>query len=238
MEQNAALQVFKYKENEIRTIFVDGEIWFVAADACKVLEHSDTAKAVSRLDEDEKGTNIIRTPGGPQEMLCINEPGFYSLVLTSRKPEAKPFKRWVTHEVIPSIRKTGNYSLVSRKPEVQAQLEERLKRLERQVSELKQVRQKQLQASSEDTTVKVTKRVLVFLQRQEEPVSRRIIITYVHCTIAVIEPILDQLVASGQVSRIKVPGSRVQWFYQLSGSEDEMTTTERGREMVQRNNNE
>ncbi len=111
MGNEKALQVFRYKENEIRTVVIEGEIWFVAADACRVLEHSDVSKAVHRLDEDEKGTNSVRTPGGNQSMLCINEPGLYTLILTSRKPEAKAFKRWVTHEVLPSIRKTGNYSI-------------------------------------------------------------------------------------------------------------------------------
>ena len=67
--------------------------------------------ATERLDNDEKGVSSIDTPGGKQEMSIVNEPGLYTLVLGSRKPEAKAFKRWVTHEVIPSIRKTGGYNL-------------------------------------------------------------------------------------------------------------------------------
>lgn len=66
---------------------------------------TDPNKSVGRLDDDEKGTNSIRTPGGKQEMIIVNEPGLYSLVLGSRKPEAKAFKRWITHEVIPAIRR-------------------------------------------------------------------------------------------------------------------------------------
>ena len=103
-------RVFNYQESPVRTISKDGEPWFVAKDACTILELEDVSKAVRRLDEDEKGTNSILTPGGPQEMLCVNEPGLYSLILTSRKPEAKAFKRWITHEVLPAIRKTGTYT--------------------------------------------------------------------------------------------------------------------------------
>jgi len=89
---------------------VDGSPWFVAADVCDCLDLSDVSKAVASLDEDEKGTTTIRTPGGPQEMIIISEPGLYSLTLRSRKPEAKTFKRWITHEVVPSIRKHGIYA--------------------------------------------------------------------------------------------------------------------------------
>ena len=93
----------------VRTIIRDGEPWFVAADVCRALELGDTHKAVERLDDDEKGRSSIPTPGGAQELLIISEPGLYSLVLGSRKPEAKAFKRWITHEVIPAIRKHGGY---------------------------------------------------------------------------------------------------------------------------------
>ena len=105
------LQIFKNEQfGEIRTITKNNEIMFVAADVCKALEIKDVSKATSRLDNDEKGTNLIRTPGGEQNMNVVNEYGLYSLVLTSRKPEAKTFKRWITHEVIPAIRKTGGYT--------------------------------------------------------------------------------------------------------------------------------
>jgi len=103
------LTVFNYNGAQLRTVVKDGEPWFVAKDVCDVLEHSNSRMALERLDEDEKGVSIIYTPGGPQEMAIVNEPGLYALVLTSRKPEAKQFKRWVTHEVLPSIRKTGAY---------------------------------------------------------------------------------------------------------------------------------
>lgn len=95
---------------EIRTITKDGEPWFVAADVCRALEISNSRDAVARLDEDEKNT-VVLTDGnrGNPNMTIVNEPGLYTLVLGSRKPEAKAFKRWITHEVIPMIRKHGAY---------------------------------------------------------------------------------------------------------------------------------
>lgn len=104
------LQVFNHEQfGQVRTVILNDEIWFVAADVCRALELSDTHKAVDRLDDDEKGTNSIPTLGGPQDMLTVNEPGLYALILGSRKPEARAFKRWITHEVLPQIRRTGAY---------------------------------------------------------------------------------------------------------------------------------
>ena len=88
---------------------LEGEPWFVAADVCRALGLGNSSKAIMPLDDDEKGITISDTLGGKQEMTTINEPGLYSLILRSRKPEAKAFKRWITHEVIPAIRKTGGY---------------------------------------------------------------------------------------------------------------------------------
>lgn len=102
--------MYSFRESKVRVVIQDNEPWFVAKDVCEVLGLNDTAKAVLRLDDDEKGTNSIPTPGGVQKLTTINEFGLYSMILTSRRPEAKDFKRWVTHEVIPSIRKTGSYS--------------------------------------------------------------------------------------------------------------------------------
>lgn len=104
------LKVFKNEEfGEIRTAKQGDEVLFIAVDVCKALDIKDTSRAVSRLDGDEKGTTLIRTLGGEQNVLTVNEYGLYSLVLSSRKPTAKAFKRWVTHEVLPTIRKTGGY---------------------------------------------------------------------------------------------------------------------------------
>lgn len=94
---------------KVRTLTIGGEAWFVAADVCKALELGNPSMTVERLDDDEKGISTIDTLGGKQRMAIINEPGLYSLVLSSRKPEAKAFKRWITHEVIPAIRKYGGY---------------------------------------------------------------------------------------------------------------------------------
>lgn len=110
------LSVFTFDKMDVRVILKDGEPWFVAQDVCEAVALDDTSKAVNRLDSDEKGTNSIRTLGGDQEMLTINESGLYSLILTSRKPEAKVFKKWVTSEVLPSIRKTGSYTVVQMQP--------------------------------------------------------------------------------------------------------------------------
>lgn len=104
------MQIFKNETfGEIRTAVIDGEPWFVAVDVCRALEIVNSRDALTRIDEDEKGVVLTDTPGGKQEVTTVNEPGLYSLVLGSRKPEAKVFKRWITHEVIPSIRKNGGY---------------------------------------------------------------------------------------------------------------------------------
>jgi prophage antirepressor-like protein len=89
----------------------NGDPWFVAKDVCRVLEISDHHQAVESLDEDERGRCIVPTPSGAQEMLIISESGLYSLIFKSRKPEARRVRKWVTSEVLPSIRKTGSYSL-------------------------------------------------------------------------------------------------------------------------------
>lgn len=104
------MEVFKNERfGEVRTVVIDNEPWFVAADVCRALEIGNTSMVLGRLDEDEKGVSSIDTLGGVQEMTIVNEPGLYSLVLGSRKPEAKQFKRWITHDVIPSIREHGVY---------------------------------------------------------------------------------------------------------------------------------
>ena len=102
------LTIFKNDRfGEIRTTVKDGELLFVAADICKALDIDRTQ--TRRLDEDEKGVCSMHTPGGDQEIAAVTESGLYSLVLGSRKPEAREFKRWITHDVIPTIRKTGGY---------------------------------------------------------------------------------------------------------------------------------
>ena len=105
------LKIFEKAEfGRVCVVECEGEPWFVVKDVCECLELTDVSKTISLLDDDEKGTNSIRTPGGEQQMLVISEPGLYSLILRSRKPEAKAFKRWIIHEVVPSIRKRGLYA--------------------------------------------------------------------------------------------------------------------------------
>lgn len=108
-QQRQNIKSFDYNGQEVRTVEMNGQPWFVAADVCMVLEIGNPSQAASRLDDDEKGIISNDTPGGKQKMTIVSESGLYSLILGSRKPEAKQFKRWITHEVIPSIRKTGGY---------------------------------------------------------------------------------------------------------------------------------
>lgn len=94
----------------------DGEPMFVAKDVCAALGLGNSRQALARLDDDEKGVISTDTPGGEQQMQAVNEPGLYVLVLSSRKPEAKAFKRWVTHEVLPALRREGAYEVPREEP--------------------------------------------------------------------------------------------------------------------------
>lgn len=109
--------IFNYGQNEVRTVIgKDGEPWFVAKDVCSILEIGNVSMALNRLDYDEKGISTIDTLGGGQSMLVISESGLYELIFNSRKPEARAFKKWVKTEVLPSIRKTGSYSMRNQSP--------------------------------------------------------------------------------------------------------------------------
>lgn len=103
------LQVFKYGNNNVRTVEMNGESWFVLKDVCGALRVNNSRMVADRLDDDEKGVSQIDTLGGKQNMIVINEPGLYNIILRSDKPEAKPFRKWVTAEVLPTIRKHGAY---------------------------------------------------------------------------------------------------------------------------------
>ena len=106
-----SLQLFQNTEWKIRVVMRDGEPWFVAKDVCECLDIDNPSQAVARLEDDERcliSNEALRANG---DTTVVSEPGLYSLVLGSRKPEAKAFKRWVTHEVLPSIRKTGDYGI-------------------------------------------------------------------------------------------------------------------------------
>ena len=103
------LQVFSYEGNEIRTVQRGDGTWWVLKDVCEVLDLTSPHKVAERLDDDEKGRSLIPTLGGSQELTVVSESGLYNVILRSDKPEAKKFKRWVTHDVLPTIRKHGAY---------------------------------------------------------------------------------------------------------------------------------
>lgn len=107
------LQVFNNNEfGQVRVLEIDGEPWFVGKDVANILNYSNPQKAIrDHVDEDDKGVNEMDTPGGKQNIICINESGLYSLILGSKLPQAKKFKKWVTAEVLPSIRKHGMYAM-------------------------------------------------------------------------------------------------------------------------------
>lgn len=107
---NNELQVFTYEGAQVRTLLRDGAPWWVLADVCRVLELTTPSRVAERLDGDEVSqTHTIDKMGRKQKMTVVNEPGLYSVILRSDKPQAKAFKRWVTHDVLPAIRRTGGY---------------------------------------------------------------------------------------------------------------------------------
>lgn len=119
IQQTTGLQVF-YNENEnvsVRTKVIDGVPWFVGKDVCDLLGLVNSRKSLQALDEDEKGVTNCYTLGGNQNLTFINESGLYHLIFISRKPEAKAIRRWVTGTVLPSIRRTGSYSVSNELPE-------------------------------------------------------------------------------------------------------------------------
>ncbi len=104
-----AIKTFSFGAAPVRVIEINNEPWFVASDVGAVLQLTNVRSSVALLDDDEKGVSTIDTRGGLQEIGIVSESGLYTLILKSRRPEAKPFRKWVTSEVLPSIRKTGSY---------------------------------------------------------------------------------------------------------------------------------
>ena len=137
---NQLQQVFDYGEAQVRTVVKDGQPWFVAKDVCEVLEIEKHRDAVSRLNEKQRGSAVVDTLGGPQEMATINEAGLYKLVFSSRKPEAEKFTDWISENVLPSIRKTGAYIPEQLSPQLQLliNMELKQKQLEDKQSALEQ----------------------------------------------------------------------------------------------------
>lgn len=139
------LQVFSYNEKQVRTVQINGEPWFVLKDVCDVLGISKYRDVVERLDEDERALVKVDTLGGCQNMVAVNESGLYNVILRSDKPEAKPFRKWVTSEVLPSIRKTGTYNTTMLSP-----AEQLLAQAQLMVEQERRI--KALEASSAETT--------------------------------------------------------------------------------------
>jgi prophage antirepressor-like protein len=103
--------LFSYKDSQVRTVHVDGEPFFVASDICSALNLKDTSSAVRDLDDDEYLLRVVSGAGQDRSVLVINESGLYHLIFKSRKDEAKAFRKWVTSEVIPALRRTGRYEM-------------------------------------------------------------------------------------------------------------------------------
>ncbi|MFZ5704908.1 MAG: Bro-N domain-containing protein [Pseudomonadota bacterium] len=117
-----ALESYQFEENPIRVVVISGDPWFVAVDVAKVLGYAQAAFMTRNLDEDEKGLHIVQTLGGDQQMNVISESGLYAAIFKSRREEAQRFRRWVTGEVLPAIRRTGRYELFEGDPAPAAQL--------------------------------------------------------------------------------------------------------------------
>lgn len=126
------LQLFNFESHELRTLIVDNEIWFVGNDIARALGYKNPAEAIrTHVDDDDKGKRKISTLGGAQEMVVVNKSGMYALMYSSNLPNAKKFKHWITSEVLPSIEKTGSYSVAA----PSYQIEDPIKRAEKWIQE-------------------------------------------------------------------------------------------------------
>lgn len=134
------LKIFESEEfGQVRTVMRDGEVWFVGKDVANGLGYSNARKALGdHVDKEDKGVTKRDTLGGVQELTIVNESGLYSLVLSSKLPSAKRFKRWVTSEVLPTIRKTGSYDMDEYSPEMKAILmhDKKLVKIDNRVTDL------------------------------------------------------------------------------------------------------
>lgn len=156
----ADLQNFTSSEfGSLRALKIDGEPWFVATDIAKPLGYRMASDLTRRLDEDEKGTHSVRTLGGTQQVSIISEPGLFNAILGSKVPQARTFKRWVTHEVLPALRRDGAYvasngteddaTLIARALiAAQRQIDAKNQRIQEQDREIAQMRPKALFADA------------------------------------------------------------------------------------------
>lgn len=104
------IELFTYDDHDVRVVTINDEPWWVVKDICDVLEIADASQAASRLDEADRCQALVSSGGQRRHMNVVNEAGLYDLLLRSEKPEARPFQRWLTHDVVPQIRRTGSYS--------------------------------------------------------------------------------------------------------------------------------
>jgi prophage antirepressor-like protein len=111
-----SLSIFEFESNQIRVAVINGEPWFVAKDIANILEHSNSTVLVASLKDREKGVSQVSTPGGNQEMTVVSESGLYRILMRSDKPKAEGFQDWIAEKVIPSVRKTGGYTLSIKDP--------------------------------------------------------------------------------------------------------------------------
>ncbi|KMK52763.1 hypothetical protein FEFB_15110 [Fructobacillus sp. EFB-N1] len=133
------VKAFNFESNEVRTVLIDNEPWFVGKDVAETLGYSQTAKAIrTHVEVDDKGVSVLDTPGGKQQMTVINESGVFALIFGSELDSAKRFKKWVTSEVLPSIRKTGSYSVQKDPMAILATTFEALKQQEDKQNKLEQ----------------------------------------------------------------------------------------------------
>lgn len=149
---NNSVQLFNYSGHDVRSIIIDDEPWFVASDVARVLEYRAAPDMTRRIEEEDKGYAKVRTPGGEQELSILNESGLYDAVFRSNAEGAKKFKRWVTREVLPAIRKTGSYEAT---PQVPQSYAEALRELASNVEarELAEQRAKELEAPARSWAV-------------------------------------------------------------------------------------
>ncbi len=137
------LTIFDFESQAVRSIVIDGEPWFIGKDICRCLDISNHRHALGRLDEDERKGVAINDPLGKnaQTMICVNEPGLYRLIFTSRASAAERFKRWLAHEVLPAIRKTGRYESAANHPSTSRQVRDsHIEEMLRQLSVVREYR--------------------------------------------------------------------------------------------------
>jgi len=139
---NDVLQIFAYNDNmQVRTKNIDNEPWFVAKDVCQILDIKNHKDAIKNLDEDESMGSEIPTPSrGLQTLNFVNESGLYHLIFKSQKPDAKMFRKWVTSEILPTLRKTGTYSVGSVDTQLLIDFKEELLELKTEIHKLKQTK--------------------------------------------------------------------------------------------------